>query len=148
MNRLKVSSENSSNPKIGRKFQELSDKLLRSYFNVSFSLDKEIKIGQPPKPHRFDLVSQDGEIIVECKRYTWTKGGNPPSAKFATLNEAVFYQSFIKGKEKFIAIAKAPLPNSNETLADYYFRKFGHLLGKTILLEIDENKNKIRKIST
>ena len=32
------------------------------------------------KPHRFDLGSDDPPILVECKSFTWTSGGNSPSA--------------------------------------------------------------------
>jgi hypothetical protein len=32
------------------------------------------------KPHRFDLGSDDPPILVECKSFTWTSGGNSQSA--------------------------------------------------------------------
>jgi hypothetical protein len=141
-------TENSLNPKKGRDFQELAAELLASYFNERLELNKEIKIGKPPKGHKFDLVSKNEKIVVECKRYTWTKGDNPPSAKFATLNEAIFYQTFLEDNiKKFIVIAKENLPNSKQTLAEYFYNRFGHLLGKTKLLEIDETTKTIRIIS-
>lgn len=35
--------------------------------------------------HRFDLGSEEGSVLIECKSYTWTKSGNEPAAK---LNHA------------------------------------------------------------
>ena len=48
-------------------------------------MEKVVPVGNPPKEHRFDVVSADGDIIIECKCYTWTNGGNVPSAKMSTL---------------------------------------------------------------
>jgi len=59
---------------------------------ASIGLKEESGDSDSIKVHKFDLVSQNKKMVVECKKYYWTKGGNPPSAKFATLNEAVFYQ--------------------------------------------------------
>src|SRR5437879_4815340 len=39
--------------------------------------------------HKFDLESEDPPILVECKSYTWTSGGNSPSAKIRGLNEVM-----------------------------------------------------------
>ncbi|MBR3621310.1 MAG: hypothetical protein IKN56_07345, partial [Clostridia bacterium] len=61
-------------------------------------MEKKIAIGYYPeelKEHKFDLVSADGSIAVECKRYTWTETGNVPSAKMGFCNEAAFYLSFL-----------------------------------------------------
>lgn len=60
-----------------------------------FEMEKKLAIGNPPKGHKFDIVSEDAHIAIECKRYTWTEGGNVPSAKMGTMNEAVFYLSFL-----------------------------------------------------
>jgi len=36
--------------------------------------------------HKFDLGSEEPPILVECKSYTWTSGGNSPGAKIRSMN--------------------------------------------------------------
>lgn len=86
---------NSANTGKGRSFQEAAAILLSDHFGVTFFLEQAISIGLPPKPHRFDLVSNDGKYVCETKNYCWTEGGNVPSAKMGFLNEAVFYLQHI-----------------------------------------------------
>ena len=62
--------------------------VLTKHYGVNFRLDFQIPIGKPPKDHKFDLVSEDEEIIGECKNYSWTETGNIPSAKMEFTNEA------------------------------------------------------------
>lgn len=131
---------NSDNPRIGRSFQHHVHKLLEAYFGNTFTLEYAIGIGHPPKSHRFDLVSDDRKIVVECKCYTWTSTGNVPSAKMMGLNEAVFYMSYLPADTlKIIAIKKSVYPAKSETLAEYYYRINGHLLGGIKVLEIDDD---------
>jgi hypothetical protein len=37
------------------------------------------------KAHAFDLGSEAPPILVECKSYTWTAGGNSPSRRSVAL---------------------------------------------------------------
>jgi hypothetical protein len=62
--------------------------------------------------HKFDLVSESENIVVECKNHTWTKSGNYPSAKIESSQRAIslphdsgaqrkiiaFYDDFFGGK--------------------------------------------------
>jgi hypothetical protein len=41
------------------------------------------------KDHKFDLGSEDPPILVECKSFTWTSGGNSPSAKIRGMKEVM-----------------------------------------------------------
>ena len=67
-----------------------------------------------------------------------TETGNVPSAKIRTMNEAVFFLSFLPDTmEKIIVMAKATHPKRKETLAEYYHRSYGHLLGATRMMEYD-----------
>ena len=59
-------------------------------------VEKKIPIGDPAKDHKFDIVSGDNSIAIECKCYTWTVTGNVPSAKMGFTNEAAFYLSFLQ----------------------------------------------------
>lgn len=131
---------NSDNLITGRQFQEQVCILFQEYFNKSFVLEKPIPIGDPPKLHRFDCVSADGEIVVECKSYTWTNTGNVPSAKLMGLSQAVLYMSYLPAKtKKIIAIGKSILSHKAESLAEYYCRINGHLLKGIEIAEVDDD---------
>ncbi len=39
--------------------------------------------------HKFDLVSRDEQIVIECKSHTWTKSGNYPGAKVTDAQRAI-----------------------------------------------------------
>ena len=43
------------------------------------------------KPHTFDLGNLNEKILVECKSHTWTEGGNVPSAKMTTWDQAMYF---------------------------------------------------------
>jgi len=133
-----MSNDNSLNPEKGRAFQSLCAELLYQHFGVRFVLDHAIPIGNPPKEHRFDLVSKDLRYVGEAKNYSWTEAGNMPSAKMAFLNEAVLFLSLTSAAVKrFIVMRKATHPRRQETLASYYYRTYVHLLDGISILEVD-----------
>lgn len=140
-------NKNSDNPKIGRAFETAVMEWFVLVYNKCFENNKAIDIGNPPKPHRFDVVSCDNSIIAECKCYTWTETGNIPSAKMGFVNEAVFYLSFITMADIYIVMKKSIHPKRTETLAEYYFRTNKHLLGRTRVLEYDEELKTMREIA-
>lgn len=132
-------NSNSENPGVGRAFQELVCKSLSKYFGIPFELEVKLPIGSPAKDHKFDCVSEDNKIVVECKCYTWTETGNVPSAKVRGLNEAVFYMSYLPfDVTKIICMKKATRVKKLETLAEYYCRTCGHLLSGITVFEIDD----------
>ena len=87
---------NSDNPKKGADFQKQVQQYFINTYGPSFELEKKIPIGEPAKDHKFDIVSFDLGIVIECKRYTWTETGNVPSAKMGFTNEAAFQTDPVK----------------------------------------------------
>jgi len=139
-------NSNSENTRVGKAFQELVWKSITEYFGSPFELEVALPIGTPSKLHRFDCVSEDKRIVVECKCYTWTDTGNVPSAKMRGLNEAVFYMSYLPDDiTKILCMKKAIHAKKLETLAEYYCRTYGHLLSGVKIFEVD-NFGKIRAI--
>mgnify|MGYP003300568864 CR=1 FL=1 len=133
---------NSENPKVGKAFQEMVCKRMEEYFGTCFVLEVPVPIGSPAKQHRFDCVSEDGKIVVECKAYTWTDTGNVPSAKLMGMNEALFYMSYLpEDVIKILCIKKATHSKRAETLAEYYKRIYGHLFRDVNIFEADESGN-------
>ena len=134
-------SKNSLNPKMGKEFEEKVSKILTERYSIKFET-LAIPIGKPSKEHKFDLVSEDKKYIVECKCYSWTEGGNIPSAKMAILNEAVFYLSHVsKDKDRWIVMKKDFSIERQKTLARYYFQINQHLLDGVKIWEVDESGN-------
>lgn len=140
-------NKNSENPKVGRKFQLAVKSWYENSLNKLFEVERKIAIGNPPKLHSFDISDQDEKIVIECKCYTWTETGNVPSAKMGFVNEAAFYLSFLNSDvEKVIVMARSTHPKRNETLAEYYFRTYRHLLGKIKIMEYDSVSKKMKMI--
>ena len=114
---------------------------------TSFSLEKKIPIGKPPKDHKFDIVADNDLIAIECKRYTWTETGNVPSAKMGFTNEAAFYLSFLPDAyRKIIVMLRSCHPKRKESLAEYYYRTYRHLLGNIVVAEFDPDSKSMRFI--
>lgn len=131
-------NSNSENPKVGATFQNCVAEWFRDTYKKEFVVEKKIPIGDPAKDHKFDIVSGDNSIAIECKCYTWTVTGNVPSAKMGFTNEAAFYLSFLpESYEKYIVMLHATHEKRDETLAEYYYRMNKHLIGSTRVAEFD-----------
>ena len=137
---------NSENPKKGRDFEEKVRQVLEKKYKTNFK-SKSINIGVPSKAHIFDLVSEDGNIVVECKNYSWTETGKIPSAKTAFLNQAVLYFSYLPARsKKIIVLRKDNHPHRRESLAEYYVRTYYHLLNEVVIMELDIDNLNIREV--
>jgi hypothetical protein len=136
---------NSMNAGKGKSFQSIAAEVLSHRFQVGFQTEHPIPIGYPPKNLKFDLVSVDGVYIGECKNYSWTEGGNVPSAKIGFINEAVFYLQHISSDKKRFIILRRDIDNKrSETLADYYYRTNKHLLNGVFIIELDVTTKSVR----
>ncbi len=120
-----------SNTHAGREFQEAA----RLFFDqTGIMLKPEFAAfvgGKVKKPHKFDLGSDDPPIIVECKSYTWTSGGNSPSAKLRSLNEAMLLFSVSPNHYRKILFMLKHL-RKNVSLAAHYIKTQGHLIGEGV----------------
>ena len=140
-------NENAENPAKGKKFQQQLGVALEKYYGVEFRMEHRIAIENPPKEHKFDLVSANARYVAECKNFSWTKVGNVPSAKMGFCNQAVFYLSFLpRNVRKLLVLRKAEHPRRKETLATYYKRIYKHLLGGVLVMEFSPNSNRLDEI--
>ena len=78
---------NSQNPAKGRNFERRVGQYLRQQgldvfpdYEVEVSISSHLK-----RPHKFDRGSDT--LLVEFKAYSWTEGGNSPSAKLPQLTK-------------------------------------------------------------
>lgn len=147
---------NSDNPKNGKSFEQ---EYVLPYFKDDLKIndigckDAKLKLHADSKEgeHKFDLVSREYGLIIECKCHTWTAGDNCPSAKMSVWNEAMYY--FYLANEKYkklqiniLCVRKAHKTEkklkgatiSSESLAEYYIRNKRHYIPKmTYILEFD-----------
>lgn len=64
---------------------------------------------------------------MECKSYTWTSGGNSPSAKIRGLNEAMLLFSVAPPDYRKLLVMLRHL-RREESLATNWLRNHGHLV--------------------
>jgi hypothetical protein len=129
-----------SNTHAGREFEEAA-RLFFAETGIALEPEFAAPVGHKiKKPHKFDLGSEEPPILVECKSYTWTSGGNPPSAKIRGLNEVMLLFSLAPCRYRKILFLLKHL-RRDVSLASYYIRTQGHLIGPKIeVWEFDLNE--------
>lgn len=131
-----------SNTHVGRDFESAAFTyfLKAEGLRLQCCFPVEVGIGAVKKIRKFDLGSDDPPILVECKSHRWTETGNMPSAKVTVWNESMFYFHIAPGHyRKVLFVLQDVHPTKGESLAEYYFRNYSHLIppGVTII-EFDE----------
>jgi hypothetical protein len=125
---------NKDNPLKGAKFEEQAKQFFAGQgIHLERGLSVDVGVSVQKKPHKFDLGSEKPPVLVECKAHTWTEGGNSPSAKMSVWNEAMYY--FVTAPSHFrkiLFVLKST--RKGETLADYYIRRFKHLIPEGVEL--------------
>jgi hypothetical protein len=105
-------------------YLELQGFAVEPEFSVPVGLNSRNK-----KDHRFDFGNAG--LLVECKFYDWTAGGNNPSAKISTLNEAMMYfhsTPITFRKMLFVSATEKKGVRTPETFAEYYVRLHKHFI--------------------
>lgn len=116
-----------SNSHAGSEFEEI---VQRHWQNAGIHLERNfvVQIGfKAKRPHKFDLGSNDPSVLIECKSYTWTSGGNTPSAKIRGMNEVMLHFSVAPESFRKILFVLRDM-RGTESLAAYYVRTQSHLL--------------------
>lgn len=139
-----------SNVERGKEFASAVGRYLGS-IGLKLQPEYSVRVGigsRSTKDHRFDFGSP--EVLVECKCYGWTEGGNNPSAKISTLNEAMMY--FHSTPDTFRKMLFLPRTlktgaRNPETFAEYYVRLQGHFIpGSVEVWELNARDGRARKI--
>ena len=131
-----------SNTQVGKDFEKSAMKFFSTqglYLQENVSVDIGIN---GTRPHSFDLGDLAEKILVECKSHTWTEGGNVPSAKITTWDQAMyFFHVTPKGYRKIFFVLKDYSAKRQETLAEYYIRTKSHLIPTDVeIWEFDESQ--------
>jgi hypothetical protein len=117
-----------SNTHAGQEFEEAA-RLFFSARGIPLTSGFVATVGYHVKrAHKFDLGSEEPPILVECKSYTWTTGGNSPSAKIRGMNEVMLLFSLAPQRyRKILFVLKHT--RRNVSLAAHYIKTQGHLIG-------------------
>ncbi|WP_251331530.1 hypothetical protein [Haloplanus pelagicus] len=110
-----------------RAFEDRVKRYFEQYFERNFIREKEWRVGQE-QVHKFDSVSEDGDIVIECKSYTWVNGEDIPPAKVSTLNETLLFLSRVEAEQKMIVIQDDFRDSDGKSLAEYYVDHYGGLM--------------------
>jgi hypothetical protein len=129
-----------SNTHVGREFEEAA-RLFFAKTGILLESGFVAPVGfKVKKPHKFDLGSNEPPILVECKSYTWTAGGNSPSAKIRGMNEVMLLFSVAPSQYRKILFLLKHL-RKDLSLASHYIKTQGHLIGSDVeIWEFDLNK--------
>jgi len=120
-----------SNTHVGREFEEAA-RVFFSETGIALRPAFVAEVGFKVKEsHKFDLGSEQPPILVECKSYTWTSGGNSPSAKIRSLNEVMLLFSVAPSRYRKILFLLKHLRRGT-SLAAHYVKTQGHLIGPDI----------------
>ncbi|MDX6270865.1 MAG: hypothetical protein QOD28_2088 [Acidobacteriota bacterium] len=130
-----------NNTQVGREFEEAAQ-LFFAKTGIPLQPSFAERVGyRIKKAHKFDLGSKKPPILVECKSYTWTSGGNSPSAKIRGLNEVMLLFSLAPKRYRKILFVLKHL-RKDVSLAAHYIKTQGHLIGPGIeIWEFDLEKN-------
>jgi hypothetical protein len=121
-----------SNTHVGRDFEKEAQLFFAKEEGTSLQLGFSELVGYKiKKSHKFDLGSKNPPILIECKSYTWTSGGNSPSAKIRGLNEVMLLFSLAPKRYRKILFVLRHM-RKDVSLAAHYLKTQGHLIGPKI----------------
>lgn len=98
---------------------------VRFYFNNNFS-EKLLPVGDN-KDHKFNLVSENNNMVIECLELGWTEDGKLSSEKIGSLIETIFYLSRIKVDKK-VLVLKEDINDKDESLIEAIIEEYDGIL--------------------
>ncbi|MEI8109170.1 MAG: hypothetical protein WCI46_15260 [Verrucomicrobiota bacterium] len=140
---------NKTNAKRGALFEEAVGRFLSAEgVRVTPKFKLHIGVSDQKCSHEFDFGSDESNIVVECKCHSWTEGGNSPSAKLATWNEAMYYFSLVPDEyRKMMFVLLSRFDPEKGTLLEKYIRSYPHLIPHDVeIWEFDESLNSAKQI--
>ena len=123
---------NKDNPRRGSNF-EITVRAFFARRGIALERNFAVQLGMNSemRSRKFDLGSSRPPILVECKRHTWTGGGNAPSAKLTVWNEAMyFFAAAPRRYRKILAVFRHL--RGGESLAEHYIKRFSHMIPRGV----------------
>lgn len=97
-------------------FEECSRHVMSKVFNAALAPGRVTGVRK-----RFDLVSEDSQIIGDAKYYTAVNGTGLPPAKFATIAEYVWLLEKAEARERFLVFG------NDRRVPEWWLDRYGAL---------------------
>ena len=98
-------------------FEAIAQRVMSAHFNAQLTPNRVLGV-----PKKFDLVSDDGQIIGDAKFYTLVRGINTPPAKHSVIAEYVWLLEKTNAKRRFLVFGNDP------RVPEGWLRAYGHLV--------------------
>lgn len=108
-----------------REFEEHAKSFFEQEFATPLLAQIPIRL-RTGENHKFDLISKDEQVVIECKSHTWTKSGNYPSAKVTDAQRSIELLHKCNVPRRIIAFQDHKGPR--ETLVEVFVRRNKELL--------------------
>jgi hypothetical protein len=113
-----------------KKFEELSRKVMSKYFGVQL---KERSLNDFPK--KFDMVSDNGDIVGDAKFLTLVHRKRLPPAKFMEIAGHVWLLEKVNAKRRFLVFG------NQEEVPQLWLKRYGNLVHNVEFYFIDDKGN-------
>jgi len=113
-----------------RKFQEFARKIMSQYFGVS--LKERSPSGFPKK---FDMVSDNGDIVGDAKFLTLVHGKRRPPAKFMEIAGHVWLLEKVNAKRRFLVFG------NQKRVSEWWLEIYGNLVHNVEFYFINKKGN-------
>jgi hypothetical protein len=119
-----------------KEFQDHATAVMGQHFGVHFT-------EKNPRgfPKRFDMVSDDEQVVGDAKFLTLVRGTNMPPAKFMEIAGHMWLLEHVPAKRKFLVFG-----NQRE-VAELWLRKYGRLV-ENVEFYFLSNDGKLELLST
>ena len=97
-------------------FEQLCQRVMSDHFGANLNPAKLKGVHK-----RFDLVSEDGQIVGDAKYYTAVNGRGLPPAKFATIAEYVWLLEKTSAKRRFLVFG------NDRRVPEWWLDRYGNL---------------------
>ena len=113
-----------------REFEEFARKIMSEYFGVQL---KERKPSNFPK--KFDMVSDNEDVIGDAKFLTLVHGKRLPPAKFMEIAAHVWLLEKVNANKRFLVFG------NQKRVSEWWLEKYGNLIRNVEFYFIDNEEN-------
>lgn len=119
----------------GRRFQDKARKALHKWFGRPFGMEVDVSL-PGRRSHRFDLVTAERDIFIECRLPNWKN--------LARCREAVdFLKSLPEENLRYLIVPAEQHVERRETFAKFFVRSNSVQLDSVNVLELNEQTGKL-----
>jgi hypothetical protein len=84
-------------------FEAQAENFFENHLKIKLFRRMPVKLSNG-QTHKFDLVSEDNRVVIECKDYSWRPRGGYPNAKDAELKNTIGYLLDSGANQRILAL--------------------------------------------